>query len=172
MIPWWAVLLVIRDLAIVAVLAVTYGLLLRRFATVAAPYRFQLAERGEKYLALSKNPKEKNQIRFYLDNAFNPWIAIGASLALWIALFMVIMRSRDAEFVPTNEDEYDRICNLFTFSVFAANPLFGIIVALEIIVVTIVVLLAVGNFVLIRRALIFMLEAQVRRLGVQQLHAH
>ncbi len=172
MIPWWAVFPVIQGIAIVSALAILYGVLLRRLATIAEPYRFQLAERGEKYLALCDNPKEKSQIRFYLDNAFNPWIAFAACFFLWLALFMVAAKKSANDFEPTSVSEHEQIANLFTLSVFAANPLFGAVVTVEMVLVTVAVVLIAGNFALVRRVIGIMLEAQARRRGNAHLHAH
>jgi hypothetical protein len=56
--------------------------------------------------------------------------------------------------------------------VFAANPLFGTIIAIETVVVAFVVILAVGNVMVIRRALMLMLKRQVAPKTSQHLHAH
>lgn len=131
----------------------------------------ELAERGEKYLAFCDNQREIQQVNFYLDNAFNPWIAVIACIFLWVGLLIVLLNPRAGALETKNEDEHEAISNLFTISVFAANPLFGMIVAIEIIVFTIVALLLVGNVALIRRAVTRMLEGQARRSG-RRIHAH
>jgi hypothetical protein len=172
MIPWWAVLPIIQGVVTVAVLAILYGLLLRRLTTIVEPYRFQLAERGEKYLVICDNPKEKNQIKFYLDNAFNPWVAVAACFLVWLALFMVAIKSRPNGFDPKDEREYAQICKLFTVSIFVSNPLFGTIAVIEISVVALVVVLIAGNAALIKRALVLMIEAQAQRNNGLHLHAH
>lgn len=163
MTPWWAIAPFVRGILIVAALTILYGLLLRRLATAVHPSRLHLAERGEKYLTFCDDPKEKSQIRFYLDNAFNPWIAIACCALLWVALALVLFRSRRTPFTPKTKEEYSRLCGLFTLSAFAANPLFGAIVAFEIFIIAAVGVVLAGNIALIRRTLALMLETQAAR---------
>ena len=59
MIPWRAIFAFYCPLVLVSVFVVTYGLLLRRLATIAHPHRLRLAELGEKYLVVCKNSEER-----------------------------------------------------------------------------------------------------------------
>jgi hypothetical protein len=100
-------------------------------------------------------------------------MAVGACVLLWPALFMVIRKRRTRDFKITVEAEHAKICDLFTISIFVANPLFGTIAAIEIIVVGLIVVLIAGNIVIIRRALVLMLERQAARSsGIGHQHAH
>jgi hypothetical protein len=152
-----------------AILAIIYGLFVRRLATLVEPWRFHLAELGEKYLEICDNPRERAQIRFYLDNAFNPWIAVAACFLIWIALLLVVVKSH-AGFEPKIREEHDRICGLFTLSTLAANPVFGLIAVIEIVAVSITIFLVAGNIAVMRRAIDWMVETQTDR--SRHRHAH
>jgi hypothetical protein len=75
--------------------------------------------------------------------------------------------------VPTDEDAHNTICLLATFSMFVANPLFGSLVALELLIATAIVALVAGNIVLIKRAISAMIDskASVGR-GDRRIPAH
>lgn len=169
--PWWAVIVFHQYLGLAVLIAISYGLLLRRLAKIVEPKRLELAQRGERYLDLCDTKKERQQITFYLENAFDPWVAILASFLIWFALVKVI-RTGAHKSEERDEREHDEIAWLFSISAFAANPLFGAITVLEILLIAIVVLLIEGNSVLLRRAIERMLETQAERRGGHQLHAH
>jgi hypothetical protein len=67
MTPWHVIFEFHHLLLWVVLIAVGYGLLLKRLATIAQPHRLRLAELGEKYLAVCKNPEERALVKFYLD---------------------------------------------------------------------------------------------------------
>jgi hypothetical protein len=177
MIPWWAILAWNSILLWVGLAAIGYGLLLRRAATIAQPYRLQLAEMGEKYIALCDNPEEKAQIQFYLNNVFNPWITIFVAFVL--PLFVIIMAicptspySGSFEFTVMNEEEHNKIWWRFTISVVAANPLFGTIALFEVLIGLAFVLLVAGNAALIRRAVRALLRPHPIRRWMSGVPAH
>ena len=166
MTPWAAILAFYYPLVSVSLFATTYGLLLRRLATIAHPHRLRLAELGEKYLVVCKAP-ERVLIKFYLDKAFSPWVAISAFVLFPVVLVQEIFWPRKGkfDFVPTDEDAHNRICRLAMISMFAANPLFGFLVALELIMAAAVVALISGNIVLIKRAISAIIDNQASTAG-------
>jgi hypothetical protein len=165
MTPWYAVSTFQNLLLEICLFAIGYGLLLRRLATIVQPHRLRLAEHGEKYLAVCKDQEERGLIKFYLDKAFSPWITIWAFVSLPIVLIHELVRPAKFDFVPSDEEGHRTICRLFIISVFAANPLFGTLVAVELLIATIVVALVAGNVVLIKRAILAMMESQATRRG-------
>jgi|SRR5580692_3939904 hypothetical protein len=162
MIPWRAIFAFYCPLALVSVFVITYGLLLRRLATIAHPHRLRLAELGEKYLVVCKTPEERALIKFYLDKAFSPWVAASACVLFPIVLFQEIFWPRRGKFnfVPTDEDAHNKICRLAVISMFAANPIFGSLVALQLISATAIVALISGNITLIKRAISAIIDSQ------------
>jgi hypothetical protein len=161
MTPWFAVFAFYHLLFWLSFLAIGYGLLLRRIATIVQPHRLRLAERGEKYLAVCKDPEERALVNFYLDNAFNPWIAISAFFTLPIVIVQEIWRPAELGFVPADEDAHRSICGLASISAFAANPLFGSLVVIELLIASIAVALVVGNISLIKRAVLALIDSQI-----------
>jgi hypothetical protein len=166
MTPWAAILAFYYPLVSVSLFATTYGLLLRRLATIAHPHRLRLAELGEKYLVVCKAP-ERVLTKFYLDKAFSPWVAISAFVFFPVVLVQEIFWPRKGkfDFVPTDEAAHNRICRLAMISMFAANPLFGSLVALELIMAAAVVALISGNIMLIKRAISAIIDNQASTAG-------
>jgi hypothetical protein len=151
-----------------------YGLLLRRLATLAQPCRLRLAEVGERLLAESVlAPADEAAIRFGLDNAFNGLPVVLAVLLLPAVFVRVLFgslfggRSDEAEVPP--EQRTFVLC--FLASAFAANPLFGTLVATEILVFAAVLLLISGPGVLLR-GLLALLRAEAWTGRVYGLVAH
>lgn len=171
MTPWWAVIVFHQYVVLAGLLAISYGLLLRRLAKIVEPKRLELARRGEQYLDLCDTKKEKQQIAFYLENAFDPWVAVVASALIWLALATVI---KTGAHKPKEKDagEHDKIAYLFSISAFAANPLFGTITAIELVLIAVAILLIEGNTALLTRTIERMLETQAERSGGRHLHAH
>jgi hypothetical protein len=125
--------LVMTDATVAIALYFAYLFVLRRLADVAQPYRLELAELGEQLLAEPCSPERKQQASFYLDNAFKGWIAPFAALVLPFAAVTVLIRSDRR---PALNPDDRRMSLLFGLSVFAANPLFGTVLAVELFVVT------------------------------------
>ena len=157
----------------IALVTLGYGLFVRRLAELVQPLRLQLAERGEKYLAVSKDGKEQSSVKFYLDNALNPWISIWASILLpMLAAYQSIWPS-SPKFVATDEREYRRISALFTISVLSANPLFGLIIIIELADGTILIVIFSGNINVLFRVALTLIERQANKHDHQShVHAH
>ena len=123
---------------------VLYLFLLRRLADVVQPFRLQLAEVGE--AALSRNPADAEQIRFYLDNAFNGAIvALGVLVFPFVALKVLVagLKSKNVQ-KPPAQKTYVKIVALFLISVFAANPVCAIILIVEFLLLGLLLVLARG----------------------------
>lgn len=141
MIPWSEIVRFHALLLGVALVAMGYGLFVKRLAVVVQPLRLRLAERGEKYLAVCKDPRERALVRFCLDHAFSPWVCIATSVTLPIAFITQIFRPTEV-IKKIDEDENRRIAALFALSVFSANPFFGAIIVLEVaIAITLMVII-------------------------------
>ena len=126
-----------------------YSFVLRRMADVVQPFRTKLARQGEKLLAKANTDIDKNQIKFYLDHAFCGWIAPLAVIIFPVsALIYVLMsfsKSGRARVFDADLRESDGgLAFLFAISIFAANPLFGLLLAAEIISFGAIVVLAIG----------------------------
>jgi len=163
MTPWTAITEFMTPLVVVCGLAMGYGLLLLRLSAVAQPLRLRLAEEGEKYLALCNDPRERRIITFYLDNPASPWFAIAAFFLLPIALCRGPSAAIRNRIVYADEPTHTRLCLKFFVSAIAANPVFGTLVAIELLVVVIGVVLVMGNVALVRRAMQIVFEGQARR---------
>jgi hypothetical protein len=121
-----------------------YLIVLRRLADIVQPYRLQLAELGEKILAEAPSDARRDQARFYLDNAFSGWVAPGVAMALPVVAVLAPFfsgRFRQDD-VPTRDDR--TLMLLFSLSVVAANPLFGMIMAVEALFVALFVVVISG----------------------------
>lgn len=158
MIPWYAILRFQGLLLGIVLVAIGYGVFVKRLAIVVQPLRLRLAERGEKYLAVCKDPKERSLITFYLDNALSPWLAIWTTLLLPIVLIKQLITPVTHKIVKEDEEECRRLTALFIISTFAANPVFGFFVAVELIIVAIVVILLSGKITLLLRVAITLIE--------------
>jgi hypothetical protein len=123
----------IELIAMPAALLVAYLLFFRRLADVVQPLRLEMAELGERLLASSISDRRKAQVSFYLENAFSGYV-----MALAVVLFPVFVALTliQSVFKQKIEDihaspEEKKLAVLFTVSVFAANPLFGLILFAE-----------------------------------------
>lgn len=163
MIPWPSVFSFYEALLLVCGAVILYGFCLRRLAEFAHPYRLKLAEIGEKYLAVCDDFEEKTEILFYLDNATNPWFLISASMLFPILLVWILIRSGNLERKHKDDTTYLKIIENFNISVFSANPLFGTIVILELVVFALISILIAGNIVKIRRAIMLLLQQKAGR---------
>jgi hypothetical protein len=163
MIPWHAIIRLQGLLLGLALVAIGYGLFIKRLATVVQPIRLRLAERGEKYLAVCKDPKEQGVITFYLDNALSPWVCIWTSALLPIILICQLIRPVSHKIIKEDEEEYHRLAALFTISTFSANPLFGSIILIELAIVTILVIIFSGKLTILLRVAITLIERLATR---------
>jgi hypothetical protein len=137
--------------------AACYGLylfLLRRMAAAVQPYRLRLAELGERLLARGVDPVAEATIRFDLQSAFSPWpmVLLAALMPVFVlkeGFWAALGRPRRR---PEPTLEMQRLIGLVSLSWFAANPLFGLIVALELLVLSLLALLVAGNLAVLRHA--------------------
>jgi len=137
----------LQGLAIITVSVVIYALILRRMAFVVQPVRLKMAELGEHILSSDLPAARADQIRFYLDNAFNGWVMFFVALVLpLVAVFMpfYMMAKRQTQELHQQNSDEQRVAELFGISAFAANPLFGAVVAVEFAVLGFLLLLFVG----------------------------
>ena len=171
MTPWYAIVWFHTTLITIGACVVLYGFFLRRIATAVQPLRLQLAERGEKYLRISKDPRERKLITFYLDNALSPWVCFWAFILLPVVLVRQMFRSSNNKLEKENEAEYGRILALFTISVFAANPLFGVLTIIEIVIALLLAIMLSGKFGLLVRATVTLIERIAIKATEHQHHA-
>jgi hypothetical protein len=125
-----------------------YLFTLRRLADVAQPYRLQLAELGERILTEPPAPDRAQQVSFYLDHAFSGWVALFAALALPFVALTAMLEPGAKRPLPTTDDK--RLSALFAVSAYAANPLFGTLVAAELFVITLLLVVLSGPAALAR----------------------
>ena len=120
---------------IVTVVVVGYLLLCRRLADMAQPIRLKIAETGERLLASSINDRRKSQVRFYLDNAFSGLIMPIVTLLLplcCLVAFCEIITKQQHKAMHMGDDE-QKLSGFFVISTAAANPIFALLVAIEVI---------------------------------------
>jgi hypothetical protein len=171
MIPWDAIIAVHKLLLVVVVLSLGYAFTVRRLAELVHTYRLRLAEQGEKYLRLCNTTEEREQVLFYLDNALNPWLLIWSAILLPVIMIMLLFKSDNPELDITDTGLYNEINYLFISSILAANPLFGIIVIIEMIIFGLPSLLVAGNLLLVRRAIKVFLTREVSARHLQKVSA-
>ena len=152
MIPWHAVLAFHKLLIIAILLSIFYGFILRRLAEFLQAYRLRLAEKGEEYIIRCRTETERGQIRFYLDNALDPRLMMWTAIILPVTMASQLFKPENPYFEITDSGAHNEIACLFLFSVLAANPLFAVIVILEIIAVFLPSILVAGNAAMIKRA--------------------
>jgi hypothetical protein len=134
-----------------------YLFVLRRLANVAQPYRLQLAELGERILAHHPARDRAELISFYLDHAFSGWVALFAALALPFVALTAVLESASRRPPPNPDDK--RMSLLFAVSAYAANPLFGTVLAAELFVITLLLVMLSGPQAL-ARAMVILQKAE------------
>ena len=117
-------------------ISAAYIYLLNRLANFAHPMRLKLATEGRNILSRQDvSEPVRRQVEFSLSHAFSPWMTVIASLVFPIALISAIISAvrRQAGPMRTDRERKDtvRIGVFFTFSVIAANPLFGMVLLAE-----------------------------------------
>lgn len=131
---------------IITVLFVAYLVLYRRLADMVQPVRLELAEIGERLLASSINERRKGQVSFCLDNAFNglimPIAAFIFPLCVFSTLIDIATKRRKMD-VHVGDSE-KKLTVLFIISAAAANPIFALLVTVELILCVPVLFLASG----------------------------
>jgi hypothetical protein len=123
-----------------------YYIILRRAADVVQPLRLKMAVLGERILLSCPSTSRASQIRFYLDNAFSGWVMPAAAVLLPVAALLGVVKHFTGRFELTHESNKEdrKIALLFTASTFAANPFFGLIVAVEFLIISALLLIAAG----------------------------
>lgn len=115
--------------------AVVFVVLLQRLSDIAHPYRLMLAAEGEAYLAGCKDQVDAQTIRFMLDHAFSWWVAVAFAFMLpWYLGIAAIRHLRGGRVNGRLSPEKRRLVILFAISAFAANPVFGTVVVVELFV--------------------------------------
>jgi hypothetical protein len=147
-----------------------YALILRRIADLAQPLRLQLAREGEWLLGNPWSREDEQVIRFMLDNAFNPLPMVVASIGLPIAIAVALVKAiagKDQLPKTTNRELRNRqvkVSGLFALSSFAANPVFGLIVLCEVLILGSILVLLVSYRALVLAILnVLMVEAKTIR---------
>ena len=161
--------------AVVSALSL-YILILRRLADAVQPYRIYLAESGEAYLANDSKPNDKKRIvRFFLDNAFQPWVVMLGAIVLPVVLMVSLVKQcfSGKDVTPQDRDvEYDRLDKVFTMSALCANPLFGIIFLVQLLFVFAVAVLLTASFKTSSSLLEKLLRAEWSRAASLNQNAH
>jgi hypothetical protein len=113
-----------------------------------------MADLGGKILASGASPRRAAQIEFYLDNAFSGWVMAVAIFVFWIAAFSGMRKYCFKRFSlkeqPNIED--NKMAVLFLASAFAANPLCGIVFAVECAVFAFIVVVLAGQSAMVAAA--------------------
>lgn len=154
----------LRAVSFVVIGAAVYVFLARRLADLVQPLRLRLAREGEALLASSLDPDDARQVRFWLDNAFS---AVPA--AIFVMMFPMLMtntligRLLGKHPKPLRSGAaMRRLSLLFMASAFAANPLFGVIALLELILFGVTVGVLTDPLLLFRSVLsVLGLEARL-----------
>ena len=148
---------------------VAYMLLVNRLNHFLRPFRMDLAERGGRILA---NPglaeAERDFLTFALDNAFNSRLVPVAALVLPFALAISAIKGTGPEDRRLGVSEARVVAFKALGSMAASNPLFGLIILLELVVFALV-LLMIGRTT---RGFQRIIVATLGRLGHSQSHSH
>jgi hypothetical protein len=154
-------------------LVLAYPLILWRLNGFVEPDRMRLAETGERLLQRSDLSREdRNMVEWMMGNAFNGWIAVAAVFAFPLAAVLMLLSgawrerflSRSSARSMEVKNEMAMIRRLFFISIFAANPLFGIAVITERLMISAVIAIF-GN----TRDALRELDQEVLRLEFQKL---
>lgn len=137
----------------VALLVISYTLLLRRLADAIQSKRLEMADIGRSILLSDLPEDDKRTVSFMLKHAFDGWPA--ATLIVYVPLHLtrlvwlkVIRRRSVVNTTPNNECA--KVANLFMFSTLAANPIAAIVVLFEILTFGLVGFIVGGHVLLLR----------------------
>lgn len=127
-----------------------YALLLKRLAQAVQPLRLRMAEEGEAALASGElSQEDETDVRLFLANAYNGWVAVFVLMVMPIAATMLLFqRDKDAEAPPS--PVVARLLWRFAVSGFAANPVCGLLVAGEFLVIMAILVIATGSVAAVR----------------------
>lgn len=140
-----------------------YAIVLRQLAKAVQPLRLRLAEEGEALLAEGVLVAEdESDVRMFLDNAYNGWVAVFLMLLMPAAMFHLLIQSPGTDNKP--HEVVSKLSGWFAISAFAANPIIGALAVVEFFVLAFVVVIGTGSLVVIRAAI----RRAFHRLAVQQ----
>lgn len=125
-------------LAVTAGSLVAYPFVMRGLAEAVQPKRLQLAQVGHELTHHPKVPdKTKQAVDELLDDAFDWKLMVIAAVVLPVTLVRTLVNRHSVNPLPTESndaaDKFGRFSALFTLSAAVANPLFSVVVALELI---------------------------------------
>ncbi|MBU2774253.1 hypothetical protein HMI48_10300 [Acidithiobacillus ferrooxidans] len=151
MIQSWMMTIIFSTFILVFYVGV-YGFVLRRLAHEAQPIRLKLAEFGEVMLTQETfNPVQRQYITWCLDHAFSPWPMIVATFFMpFLAIKLIVFGVGKPSFY--DDSRLTRLTGLFLLSTFVANPIFGLMYGLELLVLGIILLLRGGVPMVLRMA--------------------
>ena len=140
---------------IAAVAVCLYAALLRRLADLAAPLRLRLASLGEQTIAMDIEEEDRLAITLMLDHAFNPMATVVVAIATILSVFPALFtsRHRPTRIAPEVRLNRGKLLTYFLISIGAANPLFGVIVVAEMLILFITLGLISGQSYVVRTAL-------------------
>lgn len=162
---WFLLWPVLKTLLWIVLAFAGYALILRRLADAAQPARLRLAEEGEALLAEGNlGVENERQVRIYLENAFSGKTALIAALAIPIAMIWLVFQQPQEQSREV-EARLSRLGDWFALSVFAANPIFGIVVAVEIILLGTTLAILTGSFSAVRAAVALLFRSDRGALG-------
>jgi hypothetical protein len=127
-----------------------YGWILRRISNEVQPARCELAEIGESLLAQElDDPARQLYVQWCLDHAFSPWPMLLAALTVPFLFlkFIIVGGGQDSNY---NDPKLTKMTWLFLLSSFAANPIFGIVYGIEMLLIGLALLIRGGLPLVIR----------------------
>jgi hypothetical protein len=129
-----------------------YAIVLRQLAKAVQPLRLRLAEEGEALLTEGVlSIEEESDVRMFLDNAYDGWVAVFLMLMMPAAMFYLLIDPTGTDDRATERSA--KLSWLFLVSVFAANPFVGALAIMEFVVLAFVMVIATGSFAMLRAAL-------------------
>lgn len=143
-----------------------YVVVLRRLADAAFAARLRLAELGEEALGRTISNDDRDLIGSMLDHAFSPLPALAAAILVPVLVVLILVRTPTR--APEDVSYRMPILRAFAISAFAANPVCGAIVALELLVIAAVVLVFLGHAVVAK--LCFNLVRSVEKVASAAIH--
>lgn len=137
----------------VALLVISYMLLLRRLADTIQSKRLEMADIGRSILLSDLPEDDKRTVSFMLKNAFNGWPAF--ALIVYVPFHVVrlvwLKAIRHRSLVNAAPSaECAKVANLFMFSTLAANPIAAVIMLFEILTFGLVGFIVGGHVLLLR----------------------
>jgi hypothetical protein len=115
--------------------------IVRRAADVVQPLRLQMAELGREVLVSDASADDKSFVRFCLDNAFNAFIPFVGALIMIVGGPVYVLRAcymalanKDFEESSSGDPRVRKMSSLLLISSVAANPFFGTVLVIEVII--------------------------------------